>query len=255
MAEVLVNETAIVKKPRHTAWVRITHWTITISFLLLAYTGFLILMVHPRLYWGEVGNDLTPALIELPISRNYKHNGWENQTPFFNTSGSAVTASRTYDIFNKNGMARSLHFLSGWVLVATGLLYVVFGMVTGHFRRKMLPDKQELGFRVIWSDVVYHARMHFPKFQVDSRYGLLQRYSYLTVIFILLPLLVATGLTMSPAVVAAYPFLLKIFFGTQSARTIHFFASVMIELFLIVHVFMIIKTGMKEHMRAMTIGK
>ncbi len=85
---------------------------ITICFLALAYSGFVILMAHPRLYWGEVGNDLTPALFELPISRNYQHGGWEKSVPFFRDSGSFVSASRTYDIFNQNGWGRSLHFLT-----------------------------------------------------------------------------------------------------------------------------------------------
>ena len=69
--------------PDHTLWVKVSHWTITVSFLTLAFTGVLILMVHPRLYWGEVGNDLTRPLIELPISRNYHHGGWEGTAAFF----------------------------------------------------------------------------------------------------------------------------------------------------------------------------
>ena len=85
------------------------------------FTGSEILMVHPRLYWGKVGNDLMPALIELPISRNYKHGGWEQKEPFFCGTGGPVSAVRTYDIFNENGWGRSLHFLAGWVLVGTGL--------------------------------------------------------------------------------------------------------------------------------------
>src|ERR1041385_8880367 len=104
---------------RHRRWMKITHWTGTVSFLLLVVTGVEILMVHPRMYWGNAGNDLTPALFELPVSRNYHHGGWDNQQAFFNSANSPVSASRTYDIFNQNGWGRSLHFLSGWVLVVT----------------------------------------------------------------------------------------------------------------------------------------
>jgi hypothetical protein len=86
----------------HTRWVRISHWIVAASVLTLALTGFVILMAHPRLYWGAVGNDLTPALFELPISRNHKHGGWEKSVAFFPDAGSPVTASRTYDIFNEN---------------------------------------------------------------------------------------------------------------------------------------------------------
>lgn len=110
---------------RHAGWVRILHWILTASLLTLAFTGFVILMAHPRLYWGEVGNDLTPALLELPISRNYKHTGWEKRRPFFETPSSAVSANRTYDIFNQNGWGRSLHFLAAWLLVLPGAVYLV----------------------------------------------------------------------------------------------------------------------------------
>src|SRR5688572_19625126 len=243
------------KNTRHRGWVRISHWVITISFLLLAYTGVVILMCHPRLYWGDVGNDLTPALFELPISRNYQHGGWEKSVAFFNEAGSPVTASRTYDIFNKNGWGRSLHFLSAWFLVITGVVYIVFGILTGHFRSRLGPTRNEFTLRVFLNEIIAHLRMQLPSAINSTQYNLLQKWSYLAVIFFLLPLIFLTGLTMSPAITAAYPFLLDMFFGAQSARTIHFFASIALELFLAVHLIMIIKTGFKEQMRAMIIGK
>lgn len=239
---------------RHKRWVRISHWIITLSFLTLAFTGIVILMCHPRLYWGDVGNDLTPALLELPISRNHQHGGWEQSTPFFQEAGSPITASRTYFIFNQNGWGRSLHFLSAWFLVITGVIYLLFGIFTGHFRTRLVPDRSEFSLRLFFSDIISHLRMQLPSAD-NTQYNLLQKWSYLAVIFFLFPVIVLTGLTMSPAVTAAYPFLLKIFFGAQSARTIHFFASIALELFLAVHLVMIIKTGFKEQMRAMTIGK
>src|ERR1700758_1428098 len=99
---------------RHRRWVKSTHFIITLSFLALTVSGFVILMAHPRLYWGVAGNDLTPALFELPISRNYRHGGWEGSIAFFPQSNPPMSESRTYDIFNKNGWGRSLHFLAGW---------------------------------------------------------------------------------------------------------------------------------------------
>src|SRR5690348_6458879 len=125
-------------KPLHFLWVRVSHWVITLSFFVLVFTGVEILMVHPRLYWGEVGNDLTPALIELPISRKHQHGGWQKRVAFFDDNPSIVSASRTFDIFNENGWGRSLHFLSAWLLVITGILYVITGVFTGHFRTRML---------------------------------------------------------------------------------------------------------------------
>jgi len=237
----------------HARWVRTSHWIVTLSFLILAFSGVVILMAHPRLYWGEVGNDLTPALIELPISRNYRHGGWENSTPFFQDSASPVSANRTYDIFNKNGWGRSLHFLAAWFLVLTGAVYLVAGVFTGHFRRHIVPRPDELGSR-LWRDVLDHARLRIRAATGGPHYGLLQKCSYFAVVFLALPLIVVTGVAMSPAITAAYPFLSRIFGGFQSARTIHFFAFVVLMLFLLVHVLMIIKSGFKSQMRAMTIG-
>jgi thiosulfate reductase cytochrome b subunit len=239
---------------RHHRWVRVAHWIITVSFLLLAFTGFEILMVHPRLYWGEVGNDLTPALFELPISRNYKHDGWEGKTAFFSETNSPITANRTYDIFNQNGWGRSLHFLSAWFVVATGLVYLLFGIFTGHFKRRLFPERGQFTLRLLWQDLKEHFRKQIPH-NDQGTYNLLQKYTYLGVVFIVLPLMVLTGLTMAPAIVAAFPFLLDLFGGTQSARTIHFFASITLELFLIVHVVMVIRSGLKQQIKAMTIGK
>ena len=240
---------------QHKRWVKATHWIITLSFLALTYSGFEILMVHPRLYWGEVGNDLTPALFELPISRNYKHGGWEKSVAFFKDAGSPVSASRTYDIFNENGWGRSLHFLSAWFLVVPGLIYLLSGIFTGHFRVRLWPRKNEATLQSFRRDFVSHMRMNIPSVTTNLQYGLLQKCSYLIVIFFLMPLIVSTGLTMSPAITASYPILLKIFGGVQSARTIHFFASVMLVLFLVVHVVMIVKSGFKQQILRMTWGE
>jgi thiosulfate reductase cytochrome b subunit len=240
---------------RHKPWVRVTHWIITGSFLALVISGSVIFMCHPRLYWGEVGNDLTPALLELPVSRNYQHGGWEKSVPFFQNAASPVSASRTYDIFNENSWGRSLHFLAAWFLVLTGIVYLIIGIVTGHFKRHLWPQPGEFKPDLFWRDFINHLSMQTPSVTNSSQYGLLQKCTYLFVIFALLPLIVLTGLTMSPAITAAYPFLLKMFFGAQSARTIHFFASFTLILFLFVHVTMVVKSGFKQQIRAMTFGK
>ncbi len=241
-------------KTRHRRWVKITHWIGTISFFFLVFSGVEILMVHPRLYWGNVGNDLTPALFELPISRNYQHGGWEKSTPIFDYAGAPVSANRTYEIFNQNSWGRSLHFLAAWVLVFTGLSYLLIGIFSGYIRRYLWPRVRELSPRLLYEDFVGHFRrkMSFVK---GPQYGLLQKVSYSIVIFILLPVIVLTGLTMSPAVTAACPWLLTIFLGAQSARTIHFFVATLLVLFLLVHVVMITRTGFRQHIREMTFGK
>ncbi len=239
----------------HNRWVKSSHWIVAVSFFALVYTGFVILMSHPRLYWGEVGNDLTPALFELPISRNYKHGGWEKSQAFYANANSPISASRTYDIFNKNGWGRSLHFLSAWLLVITGIVYLLAGILNGHFRKNFWPGRDELTFQNFWRDMVNHIRMQKPVPVDGPKYGLLQKFAYLLVVFLLLPLIALTGLSMSPAITAAFPFLLKLFSGFQSARTIHFFAAIALELFLIIHLLMVILSGFKRQMIAMTFGK
>lgn len=211
-------------------------------------------MVHPRLYWGEVGNDLTPTLLELPISRNHQHRGWEKREPFFQEAGSPVSASRTFDIFNQNGWGRSLHFLAAWGLVLTGLFYLLAGILSGHFWRHLLPRRAELTRSEFWREVKAHARLRIRAATGGPQYGLLQKCAYCVVVFLALPLIVVTGLTMSPAITAAFPFLLGLFGGYQSARTIHFFAFVVLVLFLFAHLVMVIKSGFRRQMRAMTLG-
>jgi len=239
----------------HKRWVKISHWIITLSFFALVFTGGEMTMVHPRFYWGEVGNDLTPALFELPVSRNYQHGGWEKSIPFSEAANAPVSAARTYDIFNQNGWGRSLHFLAGWFLLIPGLIYFIAGIFTGHFRKHLLPSIKEISIKLFWQDILNHVRMKIPPATNGPHYGLLQKLSYVALIFFLMPVIVMTGMTMSPAITAAYPFLLKIFFGAQSARTIHFFTSAALILFLIVHAVMVIKSGFKKQIRAMTIGK
>ena len=239
----------------HKRWVKGSHWIITLSFFLLVFTGFEMIMVHPRFYWGEAGNDLTPAWLELPVSRNYKHGGWGKSIPFSEVAGAPVSASRTYDIFNQNGWGRSLHFLAAWFLVITGLVYFIAGIFSGHFRMNLWPVAKEFSLRLLWRDVINHVRMQIPTATNGPQYGLLQKVSYIFVIVILMPLVIMTGMTMSPAITASYPFLLKIFFGAQSARTLHFLASAALVVFLVVHVVMIIKSGFKQQIRALTIGK
>ena len=239
---------------RHPAWVRLSHWIGALTFIALAISGFLILMVHPRLYWGDVGNDLTPALLELPISNNHRPEGWEQTVVFSGFAGDPVSANRTYSIFNLNGFARSLHFLGAWLLVATGLIYLATGILTGHVRRRVLPRSRDLAPSSMLGDFGSHLWRQFDRNGVSS-YGPLQRVAYALVLFVLVPCMVLTGLAMSPTVTAAYPFLQEVLGGHQSARTLHFFFFSALMLFLLVHLVMVVMTGFGRQMRGMIMGK
>ena len=238
----------------HARWVRIAHWVLAMSLLTLAVSGVFILMVHPRLYWGEAGNDLMPALLELPISRNYQHAGWKAHAVLCGRR-SPISASRTFEIFNQNGWGRSLHFLAAWWLVVPGALYLWTGLTRGHFRAHVLPHRRELTPHVLWQDVVAHIRLRIPSATGGPQYGTLQKCAYSVVIFVAAPLMVVTGLAMSPAVTAAVPLLSGVFGGYQSARTIHFFAFVVLLLFVIAHVVMVVKSGFRRQIRAMIAGE
>lgn len=238
----------------HSRWVRLSHWVASVSFIALAFSGFVILMAHPRLYWGNTGNDLTPALLELPISRNYRHGGFDKAEPIFQNGGSPVSAVRTYEIFNENGWGRSLHFLSAWFLVAAGGAYFLGGVLTGHFRRHIVPRGAELTVAAFRHEVGEHLRLRVPPASGGPTYSLLQKCAYAGVVFVALPLAAITGLAMSPAVAAGVPFLPGIFGGVQSARTLHFASFAVLTLFLLVHIVMVAKSGFVRQMRAMMFG-
>jgi thiosulfate reductase cytochrome b subunit len=191
-------------------------------------------MVHPRLYWGEAGNDLTPPLLELPISRNYQHGGWTTPTPLLDGPGAPVSARRTFHIFNQNvGQAC---FLAAWGLVAAGL-----AVLAGH--RRTLPSSfprraRALSVAALWRDLREHLRGFVPLPTGNPDYGPLQRTSYVVVVFWCRRSW-SDGLTMSPAVAAA-PGAAHLSGGHQSARTLPF-AFAVLMLFFVAHVVMVIR--------------
>jgi thiosulfate reductase cytochrome b subunit len=152
-----------------------------------------------------------------------------------------------------SGWGRSLHFLSAWIAVLTGSLYLVSGILTQHFRGELLPAWVDLSWRSLRASVHDHLRFQRPAGQ-DS-YNVLQRLSYLTVIFLLFPLTIVTGLAMSPVIVSVIPQVVTVFGGQQSARTIHFFLADLLFLFLLVHIAMVIVAGFSGRMRAMITGR
>jgi thiosulfate reductase cytochrome b subunit len=134
-------------------------------------------------------------------------------------------------------------------------VYLLTGIFGGHFRSRIWPRAKELAPRLVWREVLDHLRLRIPHATDRLQYGLLQKCAYSLVVFVAAPLMGITGLTMSPAVTAAFPFLLRLFGGYQSARTIHFFTFVVLLLFVFVHVVMVIKSGFRRQIRAMTVGE
>ena len=204
---------------RHSGFVRVTHWITALCFFALLVSGVEILISHPRFYWGEAGNVNTPALFKIPIP----------------ASRATVPTGYGYVLPDQNGWSRSLHFQAAWAAVLTGLVYFIAGALSGHFRRNLLPSRASEA----------EARSYHP----------LQRLTYLVVIFVLFPLVIWTGLAMSPAFASAFPDAVSVLGGQQSARTIHFFVFLFLFLFLLGHVIMVVRAGFRERMRAMITGR
>ena len=159
-----------------------------------------------------------------------------------------------YVLPDQNGWSRYLHFQSAWVVVLTGFLYAIFGLFTGHFRRNLLPREDDLSWRTISIAIAKNLRFERPSKAEAWSYNALQRLTYLVVIFVLFPLVIWTGLAMSPAFVSAVPATVTVLGGQQSARTIHFFVSLALLLFLLIHVVMVFRAGFRSRMRAMITG-
>ena len=229
MRAVEVPNAKTLDPPRHSAMVRITHWITTVSFLALLVSGIAILLAHPRLYWGETGGIGAPSLIDLPL-------------PF------------VLDVPIR-GPGRYLHFLAAWVFVLTGLIYVISGILSRHFYRHLVPGKSQLNWDAIRHVVSDHLRLKRTPKEETVSYNLLQRVTYLTVIFGLVPLMIWTGLAMSPGLTSVFPAAVSTLGGQQSARTIHFFVAVFLFMFLVVHIAMVCLAGFKNRVAGMIMGR
>jgi len=223
---------------RHSALVRVTHWLTTLCFLALLVSGLEIVVSHPRFYWGETGNVLTPALFSIPIP----------------SSRATVPTGYGYVLPDQNGWSRYLHFEAAWILVLTGALYVIWGVASGHFRKDLLPDARERSVQAFSHALARHLRFARPVDANAWSYNLVQRLTYILVIFVLFPLVIWTGLAMSPAFVSVVPSTVTLLGGRQSARTLHFLVTVSLVAFLLVHVVMVWFAGFRTRVMAMITG-
>ena len=214
---------------RHSVLVRVTHWIVALCLFALLLSGFELIISHPRFYWGESGNIWT-----IPASR------------------SLVPTGYAYTLPDQNGWSRYLHFQAAWIFVLTGLLYLVSSLFTGHPCKDLIPPTASLSRRAIVNTLSDHLR--FKRLRDAASYNLIQRLTYFVVLFVLTPLAIWTGLAMSPAFVSAFPATVTVLGGQQSARTIHFFVSLALLLFIVGHVLMVSLAGFRRRMRSMTIG-
>ena len=256
--------------PRHSGLVRITHWVNVFCFSLLLMSGAQIFNAHPRLYWGEYGADNDHAW--LSVDSLHDKAGWHGVVRLgslkLETTGvlgasmqDGALAPRgfpawlTIPSYQDLAIGRRWHFFFAWLFAINGAVYLIGALATKHLRRDLLPTKAELAPAHLAHEVVTHAKLQFPKGEAARHYNVLQKLSYLGVGFVLLPLMVLTGLTMSPGLDSAFHFLLDIFGGRPSARSLHFICASLLVAFVVVHLVMVLVSGVWNNLRSMITGK
>jgi thiosulfate reductase cytochrome b subunit len=250
---------------RYSALVRVSHWVNVLCLAVLLTSGLQIFNAHPALYWGEDSDFDRPVLSIFTAF-----------TPQGRPLGMTQVLGRTFDTTGVLGRSRlngrpaqrafpawltlpsgqdlaagrRWHFFFGWLFVVNGMVFVAHSLARRHFSRDLLPRPDD--WRTIATAVREHLTLRLNR--GSGAYNVVQKLTYLLVILALAPLAVLSGLTLSPAVVAAAPWLLDGFGGRQSARTVHFVATLLFVAFGVVHVVMVMATGFVNNMRSMTTG-
>lgn len=253
---------------RHSLWVRLSHWVNAGVLLIMLMSGLQIFNAHPALYWGQTSHFDSPI---LSLTAMYAPDGtlrgitqigpalWDTtgvlgaSQIFGQTVPRGFPAWATLPSWQSLASGRQWHFFFAWLFVANGVLFMAYAVISRHFQRDLLPRRAD--FRHLGKDIVDHLRLRFAKGEAALRYNALQKLAYFKVIFLLGPLIVLSGLAMSPTLDAAFPLLVIVFDGRQSARTIHFLCAFGFVLFFIVHIVMVILSGPLKNLRAIITGR
>jgi thiosulfate reductase cytochrome b subunit len=227
-----MSELHVIKYRRHTAAVRVMHWINVVTLTILLMSGLQIFNAHPILNWGQQSYDGSPPFFQL----QHGFPGWA-----------------TLPGMRWLSMGRNWHFFFAWILVINGLTYIVYSIASRHLRRDLAPTRMDL--KTIWQSIKDHARFKHASGEEARNYNVLQKLTYLIVIFGLVPFIVLMGLAMSPRINAVWPGWVDLVGGRQSARTLHFLGAVALVLFVLVHVFEVIITGFWNNLRSMITGK
>jgi thiosulfate reductase cytochrome b subunit len=214
---------------RHALITRVTHWINLICLIVLLMSGLQIFNAHPMLHWGAKGSAFDPSFF------NFRFPKW-------------TTIPSWQDL----ATGRLWHFFFAWLFVTNGLVYLIHGLFSGHFRRDLKPTRDQLrGWR---RTALHHLQLKFPRGEEAKRYNVLQKLAYIAVL-VLLVLMLLTGLTMSPGMNTAVPALLTVFGGRQSARTLHFIFAFSIVGFMIIHLIAVFAAGPINEIRSMITGR
>lgn len=253
---------------RHPLLIRISHWLNAVILFVMLLSGLQIFNAHPALYWGKTSNFDHPVLsLTASGHDDVVTQGITQIGPWhFDTTG-VLGASKVDGQLAARGfpdwatipgpqwlaMGRLWHFLFAWLFVTNGLIFVVYALRTRHAQEELIPNKHDL--QNLPHEIVNHAKLNFPKGEEAKHYNGLQKMAYGAVIFIIAPLIILTGLTMSPTLDSAFPELLWIFGGRQSARTIHFICAFSFLAFFIIHIVMVVLSGTWNNIRSMITGR
>jgi thiosulfate reductase cytochrome b subunit len=219
---------------RHSLATRLLHWVNALCVFMILMSGLQIFNADPQLYWGQFGANTDKSLVSL--------------APGF---PSWATIPGWRDL----ATGRRWHFFFAWLLVVNSAIYLLVSICNNHVGRDLLPRRRELALSHLAHDIWNHFRLRFPTGQAAKNYNVLQKLAYVFVIFGLAPLLLATGLAMSPGIDAACPWLPSVFDGRQSARTIHFIAATLVGLFIVLHLAMVVLAGPWNEIRSMVTGR
>jgi thiosulfate reductase cytochrome b subunit len=252
---------------RHRASTRLWHWTNAVVLLVMLMSGLMIFNAHPRLYWGQYGaNPDTPWLQigsrgedgflrigNLTIATTGVLGLWRDRDgqlrrrafPYW------ATIPSNYNL----ALSRRWHLTFAWLFAGGIGVYLLWSLFNRHLWRDIAPRSGELRPRHIWGEIRRHATLRFPMGEAARNYNVLQKLSYIAVLIVLIPTMVLTGLAMSPAMSAAWPWLLDLFGGRQSARSIHFIVAFLLVLFFLVHIVMVILAGPFNELRSMITGR
>ncbi|MEN9718973.1 MAG: hypothetical protein RIQ99_1851 [Pseudomonadota bacterium] len=222
--------------PHHHLATRVWHWLNVLALAVMLMSGLMIFNAHPRLYWGQYGANLDHAWLDLTRADGVTFPGW-------------VTIPSYYSLAD----ARLWHFAFAWLLVVVSVAYAVWSLASGHLRRKLLPHRAELAPARFWRDVLDHLRLDFS--HSGGGYNTLQKLAYCGVLYGLVPLAILTGMAMSPALDAAFPVLLDLFGGRQSARSLHFIVAAGLVAFVFIHLVMLVLARGGQELQAMVLGE
>lgn len=252
---------------RHTLPVRVMHWVNFLCMFLLLLSGLQIFNAHPALYWGETSHFDTPL---VALEARSTAEGMRGVTKIlgreFDTTGFLGASRGDVDELVQRGfpawltvpgdrwlaMGRRWHFFFAWLFVINGALYVLHSVASRHLARDLLPTRRD--WHGIGRSVVDHILLRRQK-RAATGYNVLQKLSYLLVIFVLAPLVLLMGLAMSPHMNTVMGWLLDVVGGRQSARTIHFLVALALVVFFAVHVFEVVVTGLVNNVRSMITGR